>query len=157
MKSIGSEKKTRTATAGPVSTRNSTRVTRGRDPVEKPVLSTLFAVNGLVTPRAKDPHLKPLCPCGDRPTDPPEADDPEGGAVHLAPEVHSRLPGDPIPLFCRPDRLRQLARRREQQREGEVRCRVREDIGRVADRDSPSRRGLDVDVVDADRVVGDRA
>ena len=67
-----------------------------------------------------------------------------------------RLPGQPVAGADRGDRLGQLARRGEQQREGEVGGGVGEHVRRVADRDAARRGGVEVDVVVADRVVGDR-
>ncbi len=55
------------------------------------------------------------------------------------------------------DRLGQPARRGQQQRERQVRGRVGEHIRRVADRDASPRGRGEVDVVVADRVVGDRS
>ena len=53
-------------------------------------------------------------------------------------------------------RLRQPARGAEQQREGQVGGGVGEHVGGVADRDPARRAAVEVDVVVADRVVGDR-
>ena len=61
------------------------------------------------------------------------------------------------PSRRRPGGLDDAAGDREHQRPGEVGRRVGEHVGRVADLDAARRRRVDVDVVEADRVVGDRA
>ena len=84
------------------------------------------------------------------------ADDPERGAVDVVAEVRSRLPRHPLAGGDRRGGLGQVARRRQQQRKGQVGGRVGEHVGRVADGDPALGGGLDVDVVVADGVVGDR-
>ena len=83
---------------------------------------------------------KPLARGGHRPPDPPAADDPERRAVRRRPQVAARLPGQPLAARTRGGRLGQPARRREQQREGEVGGGVGEHVGGVADRDPARRR-----------------
>ena len=110
-------------------------------------------------PSAAARHLHPEAggAPGDRLADPPEADDPERRAVDVGAE--DSWPGSHVcqsPLRANGDRLGEPARRRHQQREGEVGGGVGQRVGRVADRDAARGGGVDVDVVVADRVVGDR-
>ncbi len=81
---------------------------------------------------------------------------PSVAPLHGGAEVARRLPGEPIAGIDGGDRLRDLARGGEQQRERQVGGRVGEHVRRVADSDPPRGGGVDVDVVVADRVVGDR-
>jgi hypothetical protein len=102
-------------------------------------------------------HSEALGAARDRLADAPEADDPECRAGHLGTERAVGLERDPLPLAHVALALREPPREREQEREGEVGRGVGQDVGRVADRDAAARGGVEVDVVGADRVVGDRA
>ena len=81
---------------------------------------------------------------------------PDRGAVQVAAEHEPRLPG--APLARADDRLAlgEPPRDAQHQREREVRGRLGEHAGRVADRNPAGGGRLHVDVVHADRVVRDR-
>ena len=102
-----------------------------------------------------DLHPEPERPLRDGLSDPPEPDDPDRGAVDVGPEEEHRPPGSPL---TRPDMaipLGEPARGSHQEREGKIRGRVREDAGRIPDRDAPPRACRHVDVVETDGEVRD--
>ena len=89
--------------------------------------------------------------------DAPGADDGERGAVDVGADPALRLPRAPLAVARVLAGLDDAAGDREHERPGEVGGRVGEHVGRVADLDVAGRRRLEVDVVEADRVVGHRA
>ena len=89
--------------------------------------------------------------------DAPGADHGEGGAVDVDADPALRLPRAPSAVDDVAVGLDDAPRDGEHERPGEVGRRVGQDVGRVADLDAARRRRLDVDVVEADRVVGHRA
>src|SRR6185312_11741738 len=91
----------------------------------------------------------------DRLADAPGADDAERRADEIRAEEAVGLPRAPAAVLDRLRTLREAARGGEQQREREVGRGVGEDTGGVADRDAAGRRGLEIDVVEADGVVRD--
>ena len=109
-------------------------------------------------PATDDVAAEPLEPAGDGGADPPAADDPDRRAVQVAAEQEApgpRSPHSPARTIRSPSARRRDDR--EHQRHREVGGGIGQHVGRVADRD-PARGGRrDVDVVDADRVVGDHA
>ena len=107
--------------------------------------------------RVQDGHVEPGRPSCHRSPDPPHPDDPERGALDSLAQVATRLPRKPVSLRHRRERLGQLARRRQQQRERQVGGRLGQHVRRVPDRDTSRGGGVDVDVVVAHRVVRDRA
>ena len=82
------------------------------------------------------------------------ADDHERRAVDVGAEPALRLPGAPAALAHGGLGSGEAARGGEQEGEGEVGGGVGQDVGRDADGDGALVGGLEVDVVEADGVVG---
>ena len=87
--------------------------------------------------------------------DPAEAQDPEGLAVDVQAPQEVPLPGLPLAGAGVMVGLHDPAGGRHQQRPREIRGRLGEDVGRVGDHDPAPTGGGHVDVVVADRDVGD--
>ena len=73
--------------------------------------------------------------------------------MHVAAEQQLRAPRPPATGAHIAIAFRNAPRRGHEQRPGQVRGRLGQDAGRVADRDAAPRARRDVDVVEADRVV----
>ncbi len=110
---------------------------------------------GLASAGAQDATIEARQPALDGCADSPRADDPDGGRMQVASQHEGGLPRLPAAGAHEPLALGQASRDGEHQGDREVRGRVGEHVGRVADRDSPRRRRGDVDVVGADGVVRD--
>ena len=106
-------------------------------------------------PVVEDGHPEAGGPPSDRLADPPEPHDPEGRAVDVGPEQEHRTPRRPA---AGPDEAVALGdppRGGKDERERQVRGRLGQDPGRVADRDAATGAGGDVDVVVPDGEVAD--
>ena len=93
----------------------------------------------------------------DLPADPSMADEPEHESVEAAAEHQIRRPD---PVLAAPDQAVSLGhppQEREDERDRQLRGRSREHPRRVRHGHTPPAAGLEVDVVHADRVVGDDA
>ncbi len=91
----------------------------------------------------------------DLPADAPEPDDAQRRARDVATQQQQRSPGHPAVVAHEGVGLGDAPRDRQQQREREVRGRLREHARRIAHRDAATRARGDIDVVVADREVAD--
>ena len=101
-------------------------------------------------------HAEALAAARHRLPDAAPADDPERRVRQVAAEHVARVPRRPLARAHLALALRDAAGDGEQQRERDVRGRVGQHVGRVADRDAALLGRVEVDVVRADREVGDR-
>jgi hypothetical protein len=102
-------------------------------------------------------HVEPEGAPGHGPADPPEADDPQRLSVDVPAQQQQVFPLLEPALADVAVALDHPSRRRHHQRPGEVRGGVREHVGGVGDDDPVPGRGRHVDIVEADRDVGDYA
>ena len=102
---------------------------------------------GVVPCRVDDLHVEALGPVGDRTSNAPEADEPQGRSVHVTGEIGAEPPARPVALPQIALRVRGEARGGEDQEERQIRRRVIEHAGGVADRDAHRIRRDDIDVV----------
>ncbi len=105
----------------------------------------------------EDAHPEAQAAARHLPTDAPEADEAECGAVDVLAQQQQRSPGLPTILAHEVSRLGQTASGRHEQREGQVGGRLREHTRGVADLDAAAGTGCHVDVVVAHGEVGDDA
>ena len=89
------------------------------------------------------------------PADPPRPDDADELPVQALAEHELEGEAPLATVANQPVSLGHAAQQGQHQRDGELRRRTRQHIGRVRDDDSAPAGSVEVDVVDADRVVGD--
>ena len=127
-------------------------VGRGEQRLERRELDARHVAPG--TRPGDDAHPEPLGAPGHRLPDRPESDETERGAVDVAAEQHIGFPdalGSPCASAHEAVALGNASGRGEQQREGEVGRGFGEDARRVADRDAPRGRRVEIDVIDPHR------
>ena len=105
--------------------------------------------------RVDDAHAEDGRPRGNGASDATDADEPELLPVQLGAEHEIERPAFPRAAADNALAFSKPARDGENQRPGEVGNRLGQHVGRVGDDDTARRRVSDVDVVEADRNIGD--